>query len=198
MGAETAPRQQLTVPACNALDLLPAFCVLCSNTVCTLCWHPASVAADLRRAVVATDVVATLATMQCQVCGKPARLPCPGCAAIYYCSDKHLDRHSRLWKHPEDCRRLRDHMQEVRSPQELVCWGTCSYLISSCRCWTAQSCPGPLRCVFGRPAWRQISFAPSATQRMSAAATEHPAVATPCSPAGCRWHVPHAAGVGVS
>lgn len=47
-----------------------------------------------------------MSTFECQVCGaSPAPLCCPGCAAMRYCSEKHMRRHLRLG-HDEECRRM--------------------------------------------------------------------------------------------
>ncbi len=42
----------------------------------------------------------------CQICGRPVTVDCPGCGALGYCSQKHLERHRRLG-HFEECSRMR-------------------------------------------------------------------------------------------
>lgn len=43
---------------------------------------------------------------ECQLCGRPAPLACPGCGALFYCSQAHLRRHADQLGHDADeCRR---------------------------------------------------------------------------------------------
>lgn len=47
---------------------------------------------------------------ECQVCGKPAGITCPGCNAMFYCSEKHLRRHVQLLGHADECARMAEQL----------------------------------------------------------------------------------------
>lgn len=45
---------------------------------------------------------------ECQICGKPASRTCPGCNAMFYCSEKHLRR--RALGHADECARMAEQL----------------------------------------------------------------------------------------
>jgi len=55
--------------------------------------------------------------LECQVCGTaPANVECPGCHAMFYCSEKHLRHHMNLG-HGEECARMSGQMCRAQELQ---------------------------------------------------------------------------------
>jgi hypothetical protein len=62
-------------------------------------------------------IAPAMALLLCQLCGSAAAepmVPCDGCRALFYCSDKHRRIHAKMAHDGEECARMRGQLQRAQ------------------------------------------------------------------------------------